>query len=186
MRIRIAILIIIFTVSCKAQVVSLEQMSQCESDDCPDYTYAKDTNNLLNKFVGVWKGSYTDGRTYEFHFTKKEHDGGWFNEKFWDKIVGKFLVKDANGNILYNGLNLNDLDAIGGLSFDKNLKMYEMYFVANADCNDNGRVFIYFPYPNNLNQMRLVFMQDIDFVITCPSNYKTVIPDAKPIMLTKQ
>ncbi len=148
-------------------------MSQCESDDCPDYTYAKDTNNLLNKFVGVWKGSYIDGRTYEFHFTKKIDDYRY--GKYWDILKGRVLVKNAAGQVIFNTLNTSDQETLfSGFYFDQSLKRYEMYFVANGDCNDSGHVYINFPDPNNLNQMKLVFIQDIDFVITCPSNYKLV------------
>ena len=82
--------------SCKAQIVSLDVMSQCNGTNCPDYTYVKDTNNRLNKFVGTWKGTYTDGRTYEFHFVKKENDGGWFMENFWINFMGRVMEKRAN------------------------------------------------------------------------------------------
>jgi hypothetical protein len=54
----------------KAQAVSLDIISQCEKANCPDLTSVKDTNNLLNKFIGVWKGNYSDGRTYEIQFIK--------------------------------------------------------------------------------------------------------------------
>jgi hypothetical protein len=171
----------------KAQTISLDQLSQCENGpNCPDYVYLKDTIYRLNKFIGIWKGTYTDGRTYEFHFTKKEDDGGWFNEKFWDRLIGKILIKDNNGTILYNSLNYNDLDSMGGFYFDKNLIKYQLYYSGNADCNDKGYVYISFPDPNNLNQMKLVFVQDRDIIQSCPSGYKTVMPDAKAILLTKQ
>ncbi|MEG2079102.1 DUF6705 family protein [Chryseobacterium sp.] len=171
--------------SCKAQIVSLDVMSQCNGTNCPDYTYVKDTNNRLNKFVGTWKGTYTDGRTYEFHFVKKENDGGWFNEKFWDKLIGRVIVKSANGNIIYSSLAESDLNSIGGLEFVKNLTEYQMYYAANANCNDKGYIYISFPDPNNLNQMKLYFMQDLDIASKCPTGYQTIMQDAKDIILTK-
>ena len=61
-----------------------------------------------------------------------------------------------------------------------------MYYSGFAECNDKGYVYLSFPNPNNLNQMRLVFMQDLDIVLGGCFLYKTVIPDANPIMLTKQ
>lgn len=170
----------------KAQTVSLDQMSQCEGINCPDYTYVKDTNNRLDKFVGTWKGAYTDGRTYEFHFTKKENDGGWFNEKFWDKLIGRMLVKSSDGSVLYTSLNNDDLKSISGFEFDKDLKKYRMSYTANAKCNDSGYIYISFPDSSNLTQLKLVFMQDLDIGWDCPSGYKTLIPDAKSIILTKQ
>ncbi|UOU99698.1 hypothetical protein MUU74_07010 [Chryseobacterium daecheongense] len=182
----IYIMLFIGLLSCKAQTISLDQLSQCENGpNCPDYLYLKDTNNRLNNFVGIWKGTYAeDGRTYEFHFTKKENDYSF--GKYWDILIGRILVKKDNLEIA-NTLNSSDQDAMfSGFIFDKYLKKYEMYYSGNADCNDKGRVYISFPDPNNLNQMRLVFIQDMDIVENCPNGYKTVIPDAKILMLTKQ
>jgi len=180
-------LLILGIVSCKAQTITLKQLSECQNGlyPCPSYTNAKDTDNLLEKFVGIWKGTYTDGRTYEFRFTKKSDDGEP-NERKWDILIGKMVVKTSNGNVLYNSLNNNDLNSIGGFYFDKELKKYQMSYTANADCNDGGYVYLSFPDSNNLNQMKLVFMQDMDIIASCPNGYKTVITDAKAIMLTKQ
>ncbi|MDR3023918.1 DUF6705 family protein [Chryseobacterium sp.] len=181
------ILIVFTSIFYKSQTISLDELSQCENGpNCPDYKYLKDTNNRLNKFIGIWKGTYTDGRTYEFHFVKKENDGGWFNEKFWDKLIGRFIVKDNIGNIIYTSMNNNDLNSMSGYYFDKELKKYKMSYTANADCNDGGYIYLSFPDPNNLNQMKLVFMQDMDIIASCPNGYKTIIPDAKGIILTKQ
>lgn len=175
-------------VSCKSQTISLDQLSQCENKpDCPDYVYLKDTSNRLNKFVGTWKGTYADGRTYEFNFIKKENDGGWFNEKFKDILIGRMLIKSTNGTVLENTLGTTDKDAMfSGFIFDKNLQKYQMYYSGNADCNDKGYVYLSFPDPNNLNQMRLYFAQDMDIVSNCPAGYQTVMPDGKAIILTKQ
>jgi len=174
-------------VFCKAQIISLKQLSECQADlyPCPSYTNAKDTDNLLGKFVGIWKGMFTDGRSYELHFVKKIDDGDP-NGRKWDILIGKMLVKTSNGSILYTSLNNNDLNSIEGLYFDKALAKYKMYYSASAECNDKGYVYLSFPNPNNLSQMKLVFMQDMDIIASCPSGYKTMIPDAKAIILTKQ
>lgn len=39
-----------FTLSCKAQVVSLERRAECDTDpdNCPTYNYVKDINNSLD------------------------------------------------------------------------------------------------------------------------------------------
>jgi len=172
--------------SFKAQTISLDALSQCENKpDCPDYVYLKDTNNRLNKFVGIWKGNYTDGRIYEFHFTKKENDYSY--GKYWDILKGRLLVKTSTGQELLNTLLVSDSEtSFEGNYFDKTLNKYQMYYSGNADCNDKGYVYLSFPNPNNLNQMRLVFMQDMDIIASCPNGYKTVMPDAKSLILTKQ
>lgn len=173
-------------VSCKAQTITLNQLSECQSDlyPCPTYTHAKDINNLLGKFVGIWKGTFLDGRTYEFHFSKKNDDG---DDRKWDILKGRLLVKNSLGQQMINTLNTSDENALfSGYFFDKNLVKYQMYYSGNADCNDKGYVYLSFPDPNNLTKMRLVFMQDMDIASNCPSGYKTVIPDAKELILTKQ
>jgi len=172
--------------SCKAQTISLDQLSQCENKpDCPDYIYLKDTNNRLDKFIGIWKGTYADGRIYEFHFTKKINDYSY--GKYWDILKGRLLVKNSTGQILVNTLTASDEDALfSGYYFDKNLTKYQMYYSGNAECNDKGYVYISIPDPGNPNQMKLYFMQDMDIVASCPDNYKTVMPDAKTLTLTKQ
>jgi hypothetical protein len=181
------ILLLLGFISYKAQTITLKQLSECQANlyPCPSYEYAKDTSNLLGKFVGIWKGTYTDGRTYEFRFTKKENDGDP-NERKWDILIGKMIIKSSNGNTIYNSLNNNDLNSMNGYYFDQELKKYKMSFTANADCNDGGYIYISFPIPNNLNQMSLLFVQDRDIIQSCPSGYKTLIPDAKTITLTKQ
>jgi hypothetical protein len=182
------VLLILGFISYKAQTITLKQLSECQAHlyPCPGYDYAKDTTNLLGKFVGIWKGTYTDGRTYEFRFSKKNDDGRP-NQRKWDILKVRLLVKDANSQIITNTLSVSDEDALfNGFFFDKDLKKYQLYYSGNADCNDKGYVYISFPNPNNLNQMSLVFVQDRDIIQSCPSGYKTVMPDAKAIMLTKQ
>lgn len=172
--------------SYKAQIISLDQISQCENNNCPDYSSIKDTNNRLDKFVGTWKGTYTDGRIYEFHFIKKL-DFSLYEGKPWDMIIGKILVKDNTGNILENSINVSDDSThLNGYSFDKNLKGYKLYYSGNADCNDKGFVYIYFKDLNNLSQLSLMFLQDYDIVANCPNNFKTIMPNGKVIRLIKQ
>ncbi len=176
----------LFTISCKSQTITIEQLSQCSNGNCPNYSAVKDTNNLLNKFVGTWKGTSPDGRIYEFKFTKK-NDFSLHGGKPFDMILGRFSVKYYDGATIINTLSSSDTETYfnGGL-FVQNLTKYQMYYSGYAECNDKGYVYLSFPDPNNLNQMRLVFMQDLDIVLGGCSLYKTVMPDAKPIILTKQ
>ncbi|MFP3834874.1 DUF6705 family protein [Chryseobacterium sp. SIMBA_028] len=186
MRNRLIILGMFAVFSCKAQVISLEQVSQCESGNCPEYTSIKDINNRLDKYVGTWKGSYTDGRLYEFQFIKKIGYSRW-GGKPRDLILGRIQIKKTDGTLILNSLNASDSNAsIKGLEFDKSLIKYQMYYSGNAECNDKGYVYLFFPDPNNLNQMKLTFMQEPDIIVSCPSGYKTLMPDAKAILLTKQ
>ena len=44
-----------------------------DTEGCPDLeniTYVKDTNNRLDQFIGIWKGTY-GGKQYEIKLEKK-------------------------------------------------------------------------------------------------------------------
>jgi hypothetical protein len=182
----ITLFILNFNIQYKSQTISLDQISQCESGNCPKYTSIKDTNNRLDKFEGVWKGIYSDGRIYEFHFTKKV-DFSLYGGKPSDMIIGRISAKSNNGALLENSLNKQDGEThFNGFEFNKDLTKYQMYYSGNADCNDKGNVYLSFPDPNNINQLKLVFLQDRDIIETCPAGYKTVMPDGKAILLTRQ
>uniref|UniRef100_UPI00301A98C6 DUF6705 family protein n=1 Tax=Chryseobacterium contaminans TaxID=1423959 RepID=UPI00301A98C6 len=62
------IIITVLSFSCKAQEYPLNT----SLDGLPDNAYLKDTNNELNKYVGLWKGSW-DGKTLYLQFKKIKH-----------------------------------------------------------------------------------------------------------------
>lgn len=182
----IYIVFLLGIIFCKSQIISLDQLSQCENGNCPNYTSVKDTNNRLDKFVGIWKGTYSNGRIYEFHFSKK-NDFILYNGKPRDMIIGRMLVKMNDGTELENTINSIDSEThFNGLEFYKDLVRYQMYYSGNAECNDKGYVYLSFPDPNNLSQLKLVFVQDNDIIASCPNTYQTVMPNAKALILTKQ
>lgn len=183
--------------SCKAQVFgTLEQFEECSNrpnsdDGCPDLeniTYVKDTNNRLDQFVGIRKGS-ANGKQYEIKLEKKT------NYKFfpdsatsWDMIIGRILIKDNSGNIIYNSMSKADnKTSFFGDNFQH--RGYVMYFVGNYKCLESGDVFIETRL-NNPNEMKLFYSQDKDGLITSPSqcpNFDTFVPllPTEVMILTK-
>lgn len=194
-KIFLIICVLIFTISCKAQVIgTLEQFEECSKrpnrgiDGCPDLdniTYVKDTNNRLDQFVGTWKGTY-DGKSYEIKFIKELKYGD--DGTKWDRVFGKVLIKESKGNILHNTLNsqLSDVGLLRGDNFQS--RVYVMGFVANAECNDSGDVVIEVS-KNNPKLMYLHFTRDEDWYDPkkCPtySTYVPLFPKDK-MTLTKQ
>lgn len=189
----IQINILIFSLlafSCKAQTtVSLLQMEECSnrpnraSEGCPDLQgaqYVKDIGNRLDPFVGIWKGTY-DGKHFELRLEKKINFGE--NEVKWDKLIGRMLVKDNNGNIIYNSLGAPDNNTkLRGDNFQGTT--YVMDFTGNYDCKEYGGVFItILPLlslnnPNQEIKMQLFYFPDtpeISTTITCP-NPNTFVP----------
>ncbi|SHH71904.1 hypothetical protein SAMN05421866_3505 [Chryseobacterium oranimense] len=176
------ILLLLGIISFKAQVIgTLEQFEECQKrpnrdEGCPDLdniTYVKDTNNRLNQFVGIWKGTY-NGKQYEIHFEKQLQ---WGEDIKWDRIFGRIIIKDNSGNIIYNSLNksLTEAGLLRGGNFQN--RVYVMHFVGNYDCLESGNVFIETRI-NNPNEMTLFYSQDKDGLLNpakCP-NFSTFVP----------
>ncbi|MDF2934238.1 MAG: hypothetical protein K0R36_3569 [Chryseobacterium sp.] len=188
--IRILIIFTLTIISCKAQTVSLETLAKCQQENppfpCPEnYNYVKDINNLLNKYVGTWKGNL-NGKVYEFNFIKKENVGDDIKD---DRLIGRFKVINSIGTVLYNTLNeTNDNETFFlGRNFQPDLEAYMVYFVGNSACVEYGDVYLRI-YPSTPNQMTVYFHPDNDISVegSCPPNFVPTIPYKTTIHLTKQ
>lgn len=182
------LLISLFTLSCKAQIISLEVKAQCldDPDNCPNFNYVKDINGSLNKYIGTCKGIY-DGLTYEIQFKKGLYED--FQKKR-DIIIGRLQIKDANGNTLYNTLNEPDDNKtkFSGLGFQPDLKAYRIHFSGGkSGCIDYGSVYLIIK-PSTPNHMTLDFVPDSDIVIEgeCTSSFVPTLPYRKTIDFIKQ
>lgn len=181
---------------CKAQVIgTLEQFEECSKrpnrdelgcPDLEDITYVKDTNNRLDQFVGTWKGS-ANGKQYEIQFEKKLQYGD--NNRKWDKILGRMIIKDASGNTIFSSMNipLDEAGILRGANFQS--RVYILTFVANSYCNDSGEVFIEITKANS-NKMTLYFDREQSIIFKpekCPNlaTYVPLLPKDK-MTLTKQ
>jgi len=191
----ILIIITFFVISCKAQVVSLETMAQCQQENppfpCPDnFTYVKDINNSLNKYAGIWKGLH-DGKIYEIKLIKKENvdvDGIVKD----DRLIGRLRITTIGNSPITIFDNFNELDDsmtnFGGLGFQKDLNYYKLAFLGSFTdvCLNSGTIYINVK-PNQPNQMELFYLLDTDFYTKeCPPTFQTTIPEKQNIYLTKQ
>ncbi|UZT99508.1 hypothetical protein ODZ84_08070 [Chryseobacterium fluminis] len=169
------------------QTVSLETIASCRSnpETCPDAQYVKDVNNLLNKYVGIWKGNL-DGNNYEFNFIKKENVERGFDSIKWDRLIGRVKITSQNGSILFNNFNKPDNKANLGDNFQNDLKTYLVIFSGNkSGCIDSGYLYLRIS-PQTPNQMTITFHPDFDIVTQDCSHFKTTIPTGEKIYLTRQ
>ena len=167
------------------QTVSLETMALCRSnpETCPDAQYVKDVNNLLNKYVGTWKGTL-EGNNYEFNFIKKENVARGSDSQ-WDMLIGRVKITHQNGNILFNNFDKPDDKVSFGDIFQKDLKVYLVVFSGNkSGCIDTGYLYLRIS-PQTPNQMTISFLPDYDIVTQDCSHFKTTIPTGKKIYLTR-
>ncbi|WP_311136929.1 DUF6705 family protein [Chryseobacterium luquanense] len=188
------LVITFFTLSCKAQIVSLETMAKCREENptilCPDnWTYEKDINNLLDKYIGIWKGNF-NGKYYEINLKKGLYQDLTLSEKKSDILVGRLRVTDPNLNIYYNNFSeLNDDKTnFSGLGFQSDLKAYKMYFVGNSvGCAEYGDVYLRIQH-STPSQMTILMLPDNDIVVEgkCPTNFQPTIPYKQLIHLVKQ
>lgn len=143
------IALFILSLSCKAQynnIVPLENYySYVENNSITDGTYLKDVNNVLNKYVGTWKGEF-DGKEYTLKVNKSSRTttSGKMKE---DLIYIRYTIKDSNGNIIKKTIGDSNSSALRGNLFEKdNPDIYSLLYWGKDDqeikCGNIGDMFI--------------------------------------------
>lgn len=129
----------------------------------PNIDYIKDIDNSLDKFIGSWTGEYNN-KKYELQFIKKTKYG---EKPMKDILLGRMLIKDNSGNILYDTFQKpDDQSGLIGLNFQKDLKIYQLSFSGkNPSCGDSGIIYIYFKDTNNLSLLSVGFLGDGEIVV---------------------
>jgi hypothetical protein len=172
---KLLFIIIAFSSILNAQTISLEFMAQCKANPTmcvENFDYVKDINNLLNKYVGTWKGSL-EGKNYEFNFIKKENVERGSSGIRWDRLIGRVKITNQNGIVEFD-------------NFYKDLTVYLTIFSgAKIGCIDYGYLYLRIK-PETPNNMTISFVPDNDIVKQDCSDFQTTIPTSKKINLIKQ
>ena len=164
---------IIFLISfnCKAQILDSNQqiipvedhydilfglnLTQINPGD-----HIKDVNNVLDKYVGIWVGTYNN-RNYEFRITEfSEVTEGITN----DILHIRYKITDVNGTIIGNTTNLNSESPliIIGL-YLTNTGFYVSYFVGpNGKCGQSGNLHII--VTENNTKLGVIFFPEPDII----------------------
>ena len=184
-------LILLFSITnCNAQTIFLEAAAQCSTNpNCPDYTYEKDINNSLTKYIGIWQGTY-NGKLYELKFNKSLYQD--FTGFKRDEITGRLRIT-TTGNLpltIFDNFNepTDENTNFGGLGFSSNLQSYEMVFSgpSTTGCKNFGSVFLRINQASP-NQMTILYWSDTGFVVgDCPGSFTQTLPEKQEIILTKQ
>ncbi|MCD1116212.1 DUF6705 family protein [Chryseobacterium turcicum] len=96
------IILLSSAIACTAQTYPLRTFTEI-----PENTYLKDTNNELQGYEGVWKGTWNN-RTIFITFKKNSYIYDNVLKYYKDNLIGKFKVLDSNGNILFDNTNISD------------------------------------------------------------------------------
>lgn len=105
------------------------------------YTYVKDVNNVLDKFIGTWKGKSTIGKTYEIKINEISETSYGIKE---DLLILKYRVLDAKGKEIDNTLSLpNDhVYVVSGAYLDKQNNYVFNFNGGQKDCGLDGSLFV--------------------------------------------
>ena len=134
------ILLAFIIISCHAQIYPLNT----SSSDVPDNAYIKDTNNELDKYVGLWKGSWNGKNVYlEFKKNKKYYSGN--HPYYIDEIVGERKIINSNGTIEIDRISTFDLLNAEFWGMTKSLKYlgkYSLSFFPKNMCGKTATIHI--------------------------------------------
>ncbi|AZB34379.1 hypothetical protein EG351_12620 [Chryseobacterium bernardetii] len=168
--------------SCNAQIYPLRTFTQI-----PENAYLKDTNNELQAYEGIWKGTWNNKTVY-ITFKKVTNKYNKNLKYYKDNLIGKFKVLDSNGNSLFDNTNLSDDNPkIWGGKFRKIDDKYSLVYVDADLCNTSGNIIINFT-DTSKTQLNWKLNLGSNMITTACQYYNTGIPEALPkeIVLTKQ
>jgi len=170
------------TFSCKAQVIAVEDFENY-NQELTEGTHVKDVNNLLDKYVGTWRGIYNN-KNYEFRIVKYTRISSNRNLKF-DKLLMRYKITDSSNNVIENTLILpNTSNFIIRGSYLSNKGSYVLNYVGFNDCGQNGTIFISI-YDINNTKMKLYLEVDGEMGLDCITGAEQILP-TDWIDLTKQ
>ncbi|WP_185209324.1 DUF6705 family protein [Chryseobacterium sp. C3] len=185
----IAILLMLNTISCKAQTLPLNTLME----DIPSGAYIKDLNNELTPYIGSYKANF-EGNEIILFITKEENKPTTRMSKnfYRDALVVKYIVKNSSGIVLQNTQNMN---------YDPNQK-YHTILSTGTRPTQNIIIFNYRGtncgigwgsiYLKKLNSTQISWEYEpndrvIDSATCPPSVDKTIyLPETKDLIFTKQ
>jgi len=126
------ILLPFLTILCKAQIYPLNH-----KEEVPNGAYYKDLNGELDKYIGLWKGTW-NGKTLYLDLRKNKYKlGNDSNYIYRDMILGERKIINSNGNIEIDRISNFDYQhpEFDGIGFNlKNVNIKRLYFYPKNMC----------------------------------------------------
>ena len=180
----ILISLFITIISCKAQIIAVEDYKQY-NQDLEDGAYIKDINNILPKFIGTWKG-VDNNKNHEYRIIKETIDYLGIKE---DMLLLRYkITNNSNGSIVENTLSLPNNDAYvmqNGYVAETGSYVFS-YIGREVACGQNGWVFM--RILNNTNNLKAKLFLQVEGEIypECTTGGAQQILPLNWIVLTKQ
>ena len=173
--------------SCKAQgIVAVEKNYYFRDNNkgIPSGTYLKDVNNLFDKYVGTWKGTYNN-REYTFYITKYTD---YRKDVTEDEILVRYLITNPDGSVVEDiRSDTDDGDyIISGDMFSKNADYYYMIYAGReAHCGQTGTLVLR-PKSPTLLKVSLIPEKILLDPAECPNGRPAQLFPLDGFILTKQ
>jgi hypothetical protein len=174
--------LLIFGLAMNAQkIVPLENKYNYKFINRNEEVYFKDVNNILEKYLGTWEGTYGD-KKYEFRIVK--NTGSYMVMKY-DELLIRYIVTDLKNNIIENTTSLLDSDTyiIEGHNYNNGWYLL-LYHAKGGNFAQRGEIRI---SVNNKN-MDAFFRSTSDIVDStkCPTVINQFFPRDTIFKLIKQ
>lgn len=180
--------LILLSISCKAQIIPVEQVVDNYGNVEDNITYIKDVNNVLDDYVGTWKGTQND-IDYTFMITERTIV---FDEEYnvnQDVLIMKHLIVNSTTLEIIEDTTLisdEDVHSEGGLfrRYSSGGLTYMFYYGGNNySCGQNGEVNITLKSSNSQMYLRLNARNKMD---DCTTGFAEQVLPTEDVLLTKQ
>lgn len=175
------LLCLIFMKGYEAQVFPIDTYL----GNIPAGAYLKDSNNDLNKFVGIYQTNYK-GNTIAITLTKAFdiRRSRMRYDYFTDGLLMGFSIKSPNGQVLQIS-TVNHLNKINYIDFDSTKQMVAFHYSGTHCRNGNGIIYLKYKNPQ---QLGWVLKDGTDGSSNCPPGADTTVylPEWDEVIFTRQ
>ncbi len=189
MKIKLILISLLLTFySCKAQIIPVEEHTNYLDNEIeiPGGTYFKDVNNILDKYIGTWKGNY-QGNIFEFRIVKLKNN---FLGISVDKLHLRYKITDNNGNTILDTTNLPSSNylVVKGRYLSKEAGYYVLSYVGEGgNCGQHGDIFISVSSSTPTSMTASLNVgHDMVYLGDCPNGIPEQIIPTEQFTLTKQ
>ena len=162
----IILVLAISIASCKAQIIAVEDY-KAYTQELEEGAYIKDINNVLDKFVGTWKGTYNN-KNYEFIITKNTENFKYRPSIREDLLLMRYKITESSGSVIEDTLSLpNDSSFVMQNGYVAQTGSYVFSYIGReVACGQNGSTFM--KILNNTNNLKAKLFLSLSAFINNP------------------
>lgn len=185
------LMLFIIIASCKAQsILPIEKVIDYRNSKTgipQNITQIKDVNGLLNKFIGVWKGTYNN-KNYEFRIVKHIRQSNTRSLSKEELLIRYKITDNTNTTIEDTTTLPNDSYYVIEGQYLAKTGAYVLYYQGkHYKCGQNGDIFISVDRNNSTKMGLQLIVYGQMYNDECPNGAANqILPTGTGIELTKQ